>query len=564
MNFKLQKYFLSIILAGIMSLGFSQTNIGDVEVINTTNFDPVVKDAVKQTDRPEIVDTVKKIKNVTYSSPAKQYSTFYQTSTIEPAKMLNEPLSKLYQSLIKVGMGNYTMPYADIFFNNLRSKDMNWGVRYNHLSSHAVFTNLGTTDFADDNASIYGKKFFRKHTLSGDFNYSRNAVHYYGFQDTGIYKNLNADIYKQIFQTFEGKLRLLSHYGDSSKKINHDIHLNYYNYGDHYNTFENNVYADGLLKANIDKEVFNVLGSVDYYTVHAAHDTLSNAIVRVSPFIQAGGKKWGGDIGITGTLDYFSNTGPKYYFYPRFNVFYNVYENIIIPYAGSNGGLEKNSFRSMSTLNPFVLSNLSYKNTDNKYNFYGGLRGALSSNTSYDVKVLYGQYNNMAFYLVDYNQRPSDNTLGNKYKVVYMNTGFLNVNAQIKYQYKEKMTFLAKGNYYGYTLDTTGVYPWHKPNFDITLSGLYNLKSKFILKADMFFIGNQWALQQVTSNGVTVVHAARLKGIADINLGAEYRYTKMLSFFATFNNIGNFRYYRWDQYPTQRFNAMIGITFVPF
>ena len=97
------------------------------------------------------------------------------------------------------------------------------------------------------------------------------------------------------------------------------------------------------------------------------------------------------------------------------------------------------------------------------------------------------------------------------------------------------------------------------------MSGIYNLKSKFIIKADIYAIGNQWALKEgVDATGAAYSKKTLLKGIVDVNFGIEYRYTKMLSFFVNFNNIGNFRYYRWDQYPTQRFNGMIGLTFVPF
>jgi hypothetical protein len=559
------KYYLFVLLAGTFLKSFSQ-GIGDVEVLSNANYDPVIKEAVKQNDRPEITDTVKKLTKVTYSLPGKLYTTSFQTSSIEPAKMLNEPLAKLYRSLLKVGMGNYTMPYAEVFFNNLRSKEINWGFRYKHLSSSAKFENLGTTDFSDNEGGIYGKKFYKKHTLSGDFNYSRNVVHYYGFSDTA-FKNINSDTYKQRFQLFETKLKLLSHYTDSSS-INHDIHLNYYNYGDLYNTFENNVFADGLISTFLYGQKFNTLASVDYYNVQSRHDTLNNSIVKVNPYFEAGnGSKWKADIGAALAVDHLGTT-TKFYPYYRFNIYYNVYQDIIIPYAGISGGLEKNSFRNISTINPFVLSELTYKNTDNKYNFFGGLRGALSSNTSYDVKASLGHYNNMAFYLVDYNQR-SENLMGNKYKVVYMNTDFINVNAQVKYQFREKLNISAKGNYYGYTItDTNGVYPWHKPNFDITLSANYNLASKLIFKADIFVIGQQWALQQKTvSNGIvqtTTQQAVQLKGITDINLGLEYRYTKMFSVFVNFNNIGSYRYYRWDQYPTQRFNVMFGLTFVPF
>jgi len=556
------KYLLSILCFCLTFAAFSQ-GIGDVEVINAASFEPVIKEAAKQTDRPEILDTVKRISKVTYTTPARQYATSFIVSPIEPAKMVNEPLSKLYSMLIKAGVGNYTMPYGEVFYNNLRSKDMNWGLRVKHLSSHAKFDTLGSTDFSDNEASVYAKKFLRKHTLSGDFNYSRNVAHYYGFSDTQN-PNLAANDYKQRFQLFEAKTRLQSHYPDTSREINHDIHLSWYNLGDQYKTFENNVFADGLIGIYKDQTKINALASVDYYNIVSASDTLNNALIRLNPYFEAGsGSKWKADVGINAVADYFDFRGTKYYFYPRFNVYYNIYQNLVIPYAGVSGGLEKNSFRSLSSTNPFVLSELYYKNTSNKYNLFGGLRGAISSNTSYDVKALYGRYENMAYFLAEYETFP-ENKLGNKYKVVYQNTDFLNVSGQVKYQYKEKISISAKGNFYSYKFDTAGVYPWHKPNFDLTFSAAYNLKSKIIVKADVYVIGKQWALQREIKNGLAVYTPNQLNGVTDLNLGVEYRYTKLLSAFVSFNNIGSFRYYRWDKYPTQKFNAMIGLTFVPF
>ena len=106
---------------------------------------------------------------------------------------------------------------------------------------------------------------------------------------------------------------------------------------------------------------------------------------------------------------------------------------------------------------------------------------------------------------------------------------------------------------------------YQKPDFDLTFSGIYNLQSKIIVKADLFFVGQQWAQTQITdNNGVASLSPKQLKGYVDANLEAEYRYSKMLSFFVKFNNIANQRYYKWDRYPSQRFNFMFGVTFVPF
>ena len=218
--------------------------------------------------------------------------------------------------------------------------------------------------------------------------------------------------------------------------------------------------------------------------------------------------------------------------------------------------------RSLSNENPFINPQLSYANTHNKFNSFGGLRGNLSSNTSYDTKFTYGKYDNMHFFIVDYSTAVQ---LYNKFNVLYDNCDLMTVSGQLKYQYKEKINLIAKGNYYLYnplTFDKT----FHKPNYDMTFSGIYNLKSKIILKGDIFIIGNQWAFTQDYDSTLSMytLKPKLLNTLFDLNLGAEYRYSKMLSFFVNFNNIANVRYYRWERYPTQRFSFMLGLSFVPF
>jgi outer membrane receptor protein involved in Fe transport len=84
------------------------------------------------------------------------------------------------------------------------------------------------------------------------------------------------------------------------------------------------------------------------------------------------------------------------------------------------------------------------------------------------------------------------------------------------------------------------------------------------LRADIFIRGTQWARTQGVEKDLVVLKPKQINGWADMNVEAEYRYSKMMSFFARFNNIANQRYYRWERYPSQKFNFMVGLTFVPF
>jgi hypothetical protein len=542
-----------------VAISFAQVNGSNNTFQTTSTFKPEIKESNKINDQPEIKDTVKRISNLKYGIASNPIFPKYQVQKIESAKMQNEPLPKLYHSLLKLGYGPlYNSPYGEFFVSNTRSRDMAYGAHLKHNSSTGKLDDVGYPAFSDNIASVYGKKFYKKHTLNGDLNYVRNVVHYYGYD-----ANMNVltnDYTKQRYQLIEPKLVLQSHYTDSTH-INHIIGFSYYNLQNLNREAENNIHANADLSMFLNKEKIDLGFSTDYYNHKQSNDTLNDLIISLAPSFEAQGKKWKAVVGLKGTVDNFKGK-TRFYGYPQLNVEYDVYESMVIPYAGATGGLIKNSMRSLSNENPFVDTTLNYTNTNNKYNLYGGLKGNLSSNTSYDVKGSYSQMDSLHFFNIDYS---GANTLYNHFDILYDNASVVNISGALKYQLREKFHFIAKGNYYMYkTKNLTRAY--HKPDYDLTLSAIYNLKSKIIVRGDIFVIGKQWANTQVVNptDLTTSLQPKQINGLMDVNLGVEYRYSKMLSFFAKAANIANQRYYRWERYPTQRFNFMIGLTFVPF
>ena len=554
---KLQWFFVLILIFGYIVATLAQTGMKDIELKATSEFEPTIKDAVKLGDLPEINDTVKKIATNNYDITSIPLLSKYEVIPIDAAKMQNEPLSKLYRSLLKIGMGTYTTPYGEFWINSIRTRDLAYGAHIKHISSSSHLKDVGYSGYSDNEGEIFGKKFYKKHTLTGGFNYKRNVIHFYGYDTTE--NKLSKDFTKQRYQLFEPVIKLQSHFTDSNK-INHFIKLSYHNLTDIYHVAENNVKLNTLFNTFINKERLFVAFDADFYNHKLPNDTFNDVIVKLNPYFETHGKKWAADIGLAATVDIYTGESAKFYFHPQLNAQFDIYENIIIPYVGINGGLQKNSLRSLSNENPFITSVINYKNSNTKVNVFGGLKGNLSSKTSYDAKASYSIVDSMHFFVIDYTEK---GTLNNQYKVIYDNTNLFSVSGQFKYQYKEKINFIAKGNYYLYkTKNLQRAY--HKPDYDITLSTVYNLKSKIILKADVFVIGNQFALTQVENNFKYTTEPKLMKGIVDVNVGAEYRYSKMLSFFVNFNNIANTRYYRWEKYPSQRFNLMAGLTFIPF
>jgi len=548
------KYLLTFILF-IFFAGnqLAQNGLSDLNFVATSSFVPTIKDAIKFTDLPEIKDSVNRISNIKYGITSVPLFPKYEVQTIEEAKLANEPLPKLYNSLLKLGYGPfYTMPYGEFWIANNRSRENNYGAHVKHLSSTAQLEGVGNSDYSNNKIELFGKQFYKKHTLSGEINYDRRVIHYYGFDATSNdlkLKDFDANT-KQRYQLIEPKLKLQSHYSDSVH-INHTILLSYYNLQNQNQESENNIKLNGLTSLFINKEKLNVNILTDYYNHKQSNDTINDLIISVNPSFEAKGNKWNANVGLAATINKF-DTMARFYFYPQINFNYDIYENIIIPYAGVNGGLIKNSFKQLTTENPFIDSTLRYANTNNKYNLFLGLKGNLSSNTSYDARVTYSQFDSLHFFVVNYNDI---NKMYNRFNVIYDNASLLNISGQINYQLNEKLKLIAKGDYNLYNPEILK-YAYHKPSFFLTFTGAYNLRNKIIVKADLFFVGSQWALSQNENKP--------LKGYFDGNIEAEYRYTKTLSFFARFNNIANQRYYQWESLPSQRFNMMIGLSFIPF
>src|SRR4051812_27056412 len=367
---KLQLISLSLlmIVLSVTSVSAQKATLDSMTIINTGTYKPSVADANKISDNPVVIDSTKKLPVKSYNINSKKINPI---STIEPvaaAEMEGEPLTKLYNALAKVGMGTYTTPYLEFWYNSLRSKEYAYGVRLKHLSSAATLKDYGFAGMSDDQVSLYGKKFLKEHSLIGNFDYGRNGVHFYGYDAKLI--SLNKSETAQHFNYFGANAELLSHY-NKMERFNHDIKLSYYNLSDAFKSSENNLKANGYVQTMFNKELIKVNALVDYYNFKSPIDTVDNTIIALNPNFIADGDKYHASLGVTATVDV--QTVSKFYFHPSVDVSYNIFDNIIVPYAGVTGGVRKNSLKSITDENPFVSSNLKLKNSVTKFDLYGGL-----------------------------------------------------------------------------------------------------------------------------------------------------------------------------------------------
>jgi len=211
--------------------------------------------------------------------------------------------------------------------------------------------------------------------------------------------------------------------------------------------------------------------------------------------------------------------------------------------------LENNNLSIIFKINPNILPGIVLKNTDHKMRFFGGLKGNFSSNVQIMAQASYSQIDNQYFFIND-----TFTVFQNHFQVLYDNVELLKFSAELDFRSSKKLLITAKADYSIYSM-TKLAEPWQMPGLESVVSAKYNLRDKIILTADMYALGSRYARDPQTRQAKT------LKPFVDFNLGAEYRYTKILSLFIQFKNITATKYSYWNQYPLYRFQVLGGFTY---
>jgi hypothetical protein len=548
------KYFVA--LAGCMLLLFSQTIFAQETISKEVKvfkpYEPTLSDAFKINILPVIKDTLEYLPDFEYSIAPKAFMPEYKIKPISPARMVGEPLTKLYNALLKLGFGSYVTPYAELSINSLRSRKYSAGVMMKHISSNGKIkldnNKKVYAGYSDSDLLFYGKKFVKNTVLSGNIGLKHNLVHFYGY-DPAIDTTLDKKDIKQKFLLLTGQTRLKSTYVDSTH-FNYDIIVEYDYFRDFYESIENSFQFSGSFSKLFNKQLLGADVSLNYINKSEKIDSTYNAIVRFFPWFSKKTTEWILKAGIDVTFDATgSQTTP--HIYPTAKLQFNIVENYLNFYIGIDGQLRVNDYQKITGENPFVLPGLNLQNTNCKMKFFGGFIGNINSSNSFKISAMYELVDNMYFFVND-----TASILGNQFYAEYDDVEVRNIYGELVSGIGDKLSFILKGNYYQYILSKLER-PWHRPAWDFTLSARYNLRNKILLNADIVALGKRYA----KTYGTFPPDEIELDEIFDLNFGIEYRYTKILSAFLRFYNITSGKYIKWNQYPTQRFLMMAGFTY---
>jgi hypothetical protein len=490
-----------------------------------------------------------------YSIFPKRYETGFRLTPIKAARMVKSPLDKLYKSQLTLGAGNYLTPLAELRINQVRASQGTSGFLLKHHSmNRGLYLDREKqyrmdAGFNENDLEFYGKRFLRHSNFEYKVGASYDIFRHYGVDTARVDSASNLDLRHRFYTGYAG-LGFQSARADSFH-LNYKATLDYHFFSHELDQMEHGVILDGTVDQLIkDFRIGGDLG-MEYYRHDASWDTLltNHFIIKLNPYFTKTSNEWSFLAGVnTYTEIRNGKVTPRFYVRGKFS--FNIVKNVLVPYLGVDGYQSSNSYRSVTNENPYVVPGLVVEPANTRILVYGGLKGRITNRVSYNLEGSYASVDNQYFFVTD-----STGELHNQFGVIYDDLSVARVNGELTIRPSESLKLMLDANYYNYVL-AREAHAWYKPNFDASIQGTYNLGDKILVDAGLYVIGPRYY------PGVTASDpAGTLNTTVDLNLGVEYRYTNLLSFWAKFNNLTAQPYYQFYNYPSYRFRFMAGFSY---
>lgn len=584
-----------LLLLSATQISFAQKkdeNIG-TEVVNVVKpYAPTISDAfkIKETAVLDDEETAKK-ETIEYN-----IFSFPVASTFTPAKgkaaaVDKTAREKMYKNYATLGIGNYGSLIADLFITeDINPTDFVAG-KFQHQSSQGNIKGVQLDDhfYQTGLDLMYGSK---QRTLAwkAEMGYQNQVYNWYGLP---VYfgNNLSPQDQSQLVNGIDPQQSYHNFNLGGNLTLNESfidkVSLKYNRFWDAYGSEENRFYIKPTLGFDIAQNRIKTNFTVDYLSSKFENSfprdfndmptqklgmENSYLIISANPNYQLIKDdltlNLGAEVTFLSTLQnkiygQKGDTESSVFVYPKVTASLRVVGDLMVAYAGAEGGLKQNSYRELTNLNPFLSPTQMITPTDSQYDIYVGLRGKLSNSISYNVKGSYLSEKNKALFMAnDYSQNETnDNYLfGNSFQTVYDDVKTISFFGEIKADFTKNVTFGINASFASYSMNHLEE-AWNLPELKAGASLDVNITPKWFAGANVFFVGERMDYQEDRSFTIIGANKHTLDGYFDANLNLGYKYNERLTAFIKANNIANQAYERWLNFPVQQFQVILGANY---
>ncbi len=547
-------------------------NLG-TEVIDVVKpYTPSISDAFKVKETPELTDSItttkKGVKYNIFSVPV--------ASTFTPAKGSAADVEKskpptLFENYATLGFGTFTSALAELYSNIEVSRTDNFGVFLRHNSSQGGISDLLIENkFYDTSLDLNYASRQEEVAFWGDVGVKHQLFNWYGLNPI-----FNMDATPGFLAGIDPEQNYTSFYVGGGvepedlfiKKAAAKIQF----LSDSFSSSEVNITAVPEFSFPVNNLDVTVKGDLNYVSGNFARDYFnvmeikySHFNIGVAPAIQYEDRELTLSLGVATYLNVDSeNSDTNFFIYPVINGSYRLVDELLIAYGGVEGGLQQNTYYDFKEENPFVSPTNMILPTNQVFNAFGGVKGRLSNSVGYNVRASYGKEENKALFVLNpYRGMISDAQgyeLGNSFGVVYDEVNVFQLFGELKVEISENFSLGVNGSYNSY--DTTDqAQAWNLPDVKASVFSNFTVAEKFFGGASIFIVGQRQALF-TDMVGPTTTQEITLDSYIDANLHLGYRFTDRLNFFVKGSNLLDDGYQKWQNFPVQGIQALLGATY---
>ena len=539
---KLLKNLFLLLFPALFCTGgiFAQTRINAGDNVDIERqFNARLADAERMRLNPTLPQPDSIRGKIAYSLSNKALNVLYLPPKVTPRSLKNEPRDTVYGGYLRLGGGVPQALLLEGGYDVLKNKNLNAGFNLRHYainnSKNVENQQSASSDFGA-HATVHTDLGF---SVGGNLNYSQDIVHFYGYNERGdtAAPSFAASDVRQRFSLLSGQAQVFNNQ-KTVGNIDYTASLDFYRLEDLFAARESglNLVIDGK---KWYKES-NALGIRLQADLSAYRDTGKQTLNNffLAPTYSFHGKNYRATIGANVAAQ-----GSEFFIYPLLEGSFNVAENFLTAFAGIEGGLQKNNFRSLTTYNPFLDSRQQLRNSMFTH-YYGGIKGDYLG-INYRAQVGYKNVDNLALFLANNDSVP-------RFEVLYDSAGIFTLSLELSTKILEGLEINGRFSQHIFNLQTQEK-PWHLPTLSVNAGLSYKgLVKGLTLRGEVFF---QNALPVKASDGTP----DNLNTLLDLNASADYHFSKNLGAFVQINNMLNNRYQRWQYYPMIGLNAVAGI-----
>ncbi len=545
-RYKLQNIGLLTFLAVGMSVSaIGQTDLpsGKVEVVKS--YDAKLLPAEKLQLQGTIPEGSGDKKQYTYDlNPEvkdKKPPVKTEAPDIRPMAVAAEKLQESYKGYFKLGAGYPLAAYIDGAYSVTNAKNYFIDLYGHH---YGVYSSPRENQvFAETNVGVSGTNYLESGlAMNGHINFDLNNYRYYGGYNPGD-TTFPGDPAKRRFTNVGAGLKVFN-----SKKNKLDIDYwagaDMYGYKDNFVSTERGFSLDvGATKWIVDRHNFT-LQITDNQLTYGDTEKGNINNVNVKPSFTFHGDKVKVKLG----GNFVGSNG--FAFFPDVEASANITGPAINVFVGAYGDLYQNSFKRLSTVNPFIYTRFAETGENGPFNtkyfdFYGGVGGGFNS-VNYRVKAGYKTNKDYALFV----QQKEDLR---QFDVVKDDVNIFYIGGELSATFFEKLitsfNFLQQTASPRVQAKAYGVVP-----FEIGFNASYlMLEDKLKLKGDLNFAAGSPYRNRFDAVG-------NLNPLFDLSIQGDYFFTDKFGAFLMLNNIASVKYQRWYRYPTYGFNVLGGIS----